>query len=136
MKITERLLEHKKILLLIAIIWTILVTYFCLKEGIKLPPILPKGADKLGHVVFHAGIVLFWFLALKSSSNSFKTQNILMKSILLSLFYGILIEICQALFTTTRSADWRDVLANCIGASIACLTIQLARKYLLRKQGI
>lgn len=124
----QHLLEHKKIHLSLAIAWTILVTYYCLKEGIKLPSILPKGADKLGHIIFHGGIVFFWFLALKSSYPLYETKKILAKCILISLFFGILIEICQAVFTTTRSADWHDVLANCIGASMGYLIIILAKK--------
>ncbi len=39
--------------------------------------------------------------------------------VIISFCYGILIEILQELFTTTRHADLKDVVANCTGAFLA-----------------
>lgn len=128
MKITERLLEYKKLWLFLALSWTATVAYFCLKEGIKLPSILPKRADKLGHVIFHMGIVGFWFLFLKSAHRNQCTTFLLKKSVLVSIFFGIVLELCQALFTSTRSADWQDVCANVAGAVVGSVFILYGRK--------
>ena len=119
----ERLLAYKKTLLTLAICWTSVVTYFCLKDGIVLPAVLPINFDKIGHVCFHIGMVFFWFLFLKSIKSNNSTTKILKQCVLISVSYGITMEICQAFLTATRTADWRDVFANSVGAIIGCLFI-------------
>ena len=130
----ERLLAYKKALFFLAICWTSLVTYFCLKDGIALPAMLPKNFDKIGHVCFHIGIVVFWFLFLKSIKPYSSTKKILKDCVWISVTFGVTMEICQALLTTTRSSDWHDVLANSVGAVIGCLFIfQICRTSLNQK---
>ena len=46
-----------------------------------------------------------------------------------SIFFGIAIEIAQALFTTTRKGDLVDVLANLSGAILAVCIILFFNKY-------
>jgi VanZ family protein len=50
-------------------------------------------------------------------------------SFLLSLFFGIAIELIQEFFTTTRSAEVIDELANLSGAILAVIAIILLNKY-------
>ena len=60
-----------------------------------------------------------------------KVKNVfkpLYSAVLFSFFYGIAIEIMQGLFTTTRSADVLDVLANVTGAILASVTILVLKK--------
>ena len=59
------------------------------------------------------------------TSGILREQRLLGKAIGLSIIYGCLIEIAQGLFTTTRQADLKDVLANFTGAMLAVL-LQLA----------
>lgn len=42
---------------------------------------------------------------------------------MLSVFFGIIIEILQGLYTTTRREDILDVAANVFGATLAVFTI-------------
>ena len=49
--------------------------------------------------------------------------------LLLSVFFGLLIELLQNVFTTTRVADVYDVLANTLGAIFAVILILLYEKY-------
>ncbi|MBV8249815.1 MAG: VanZ family protein, partial [Comamonas sp.] len=44
--------------------------------------------------------------------------------VLLCAAYGGLIEMLQAMFTTTRGAEWLDALANTLGAALAVLLWQ------------
>jgi VanZ family protein len=46
-----------------------------------------------------------------------------------SFFLGIAIELIQQFFTTTRTADVLDVLANISGATLAIIAIILLNKY-------
>ena len=115
MKLTNNLLVLNKIYLILALIWTTIVTFLCLINNNELPiPKFEKNTDKLGHMVFHIGITSLWFLYFKYKFVNVKKA--LIQAFLFSFVYGILIEIAQGLFTTTRSADILDVAANATGA--------------------
>ena len=115
MKPTNNLLVHNKIYLIFALIWTSIVTVLCLLNNNELPmPKFEKNTDKLGHMVFHFGITTLWYLYFKHKI--INTKKAVFQAFLFSFVYGILIEIAQGLFTTTRSADILDVAANATGA--------------------
>ena len=124
----QRLLEHKKKLLFLAIFYTLLVTALCLRSANILLSI-PKGFDKLGHICFHIGMVVSWFLYLKFRKPLVQTSTTLIQCLFISLIFGIAIEFAQANFTTTRSADINDVYANIFGSLLAALGILMIRKY-------
>jgi len=114
-KPTNNLLVHNKIYLIFALIWTSIVTVLCLLNNNELPmPKFEKNTDKLGHMVFHFGITTLWYLYFKHKI--INTKKAVFQAFMLSFVYGILIEIAQGLFTTTRSADILDVAANATGA--------------------
>ena len=51
--------------------------------------------------------------------------------LLLSVVYGIIIELIQGEFTVTRKADGFDVLANFFGAAVSVM-VMISYKYLIR----
>lgn len=51
-------------------------------------------------------------------------------ALVLSIFFGIAIELMQKFFTVTRSADVLDIIANLFGASIAVVSINYLDKYM------
>ena len=128
MKLTQRLLAHNKKLLYVAVFYTLLVTAMCLRTATILLKI-PKGFDKLGHICFHIGMVVVWFLYLKFRKPFIKTSITLIQCVILSLFFGIAIEFCQHYFTTTRTADINDVFANIFGSVVGVVVIATVRKY-------
>lgn len=128
MKPTNNLSVRNKIFYLVpALLWTTAVSYLCLISANQIPmPKLEKNFDKIGHLIFHFGITALWFLYFKKKSG--KTKSALLKAFLFSLFFGIAIEISQAIFTSTRSADVLDVVANSFGALLAIGIILLFKK--------
>lgn len=127
MKLTNNLSDHNKIYLIFALIWTIIVTVLCLISSDELPlPKFEKNYDKLGHMAFHFGITTLWYLYFKHKI--FNTKKAIIQAFLISFIYGILIEIAQALFTTTRTADILDVAANTIGALMVVGIVILYQK--------
>ncbi len=56
----------------------------------------------------------------------------LIKSCILAFIYGIIIEILQGELTTSRSADFNDVLANSIGIVIGILLVFLAKTQFIK----
>lgn len=120
MKITKPLLEHKKnLLLLLASSWTVIIAVLCLIKTDRLPTlgIGISGLDKIVHVIMHFVFTMLWSGYLKTNSNFGKIQAIQVG--FASLLYGIAIEVAQAVFTTSRKADFTDVCANSVGAILA-----------------
>ena len=127
-KLTKNLSEHKTTILWLAIIWIAIVTYFCLASFNELPKIEVNNFDKFGHITFHFGITFLWFLVFKFYSLN-ENKKALRKAFLFSFFYGITIEIFQDQFTTTRSGDALDVLANTSGSLLAIIFIMFSARY-------
>jgi VanZ family protein len=119
----------KKIFFWVALFWSVVILFFCLIKASQLPTVNVLYLDKAIHVAFHFVFTVLWFLFFKKklkTSNSFKPLFI---SFLLSLFFGIGIELIQEFFTTTRSAEVIDELANLSGAILAVIAIILLNKY-------
>ena len=74
--------------------------------------------DKVIHFFLYAFCGYFWCLVLRLNHN--KITSIL-RSFSISLILGLVMEICQYAFTTYRSFEWNDVVANIIGAIIGVL---------------
>ena len=117
-------MRNKKILLLFALLWTVLITILSLITvgdiggSITLP-----NKDKMVHFVFYFVFVLLWFHVKKSPHNYKKISVVVF---LIAIGYGILMELFQSVFTTTRTADIFDVLANSSGALAGLLFINYA----------
>lgn len=126
MKHIKNLLAHKYLYLWLAEIWTILIFFLCLVSVGNLPSVKVSGLDKLVHFTFHFVFVLLWFLYFKNRN----IKSILVKIVLASFSYGIFIEMCQSLFTTSRKADVLDVLANSTGALVALVVIIFYNNFL------
>lgn len=125
-KLIKNLLEHKHVIQVLTVFWTGLVTYLCLASSTSLPRVSLFKFDKLGHLSFHFGITVIWFLFWKTT---FKNENkfALIKAFLFSFFFGVIIELVQGL-TITRSSDIKDVFANTTGALIGVVFIYFAFK--------
>jgi len=125
---TNNLLVLKKTLFSLALCWTVLIAVLCLVKFGKLPAIAVRGADKYVHFTFHFVFTLLWgnYVWLKNKSTELK---LIVKVLLVSLSYGILIEFLQETLTTTRHADIYDVLANASGATTALAFFLLLKKY-------
>lgn len=118
----------KYILFLIALFWAGVIAYFCLEKSSDLPIVNIANVDKCIHTFFHFVFTFVWFLYFRKQLNFKYNLKPLLFSLLLSFVFGIIIEILQELFTTTRHADLLDVLANLIGASSAVLLVLICNK--------
>jgi VanZ family protein len=132
MQITKHLSEHKNKLIYPALLWTFFVATLCLVSFNSVPKVRIENFDKLVHACFHFGIVLLWFLYfnIQKSKPFIKAANL---AILFSLIFGILIEICQQLFTTSRKADVLDLVANTLGALLAVFFLKYTALWIYKK---
>jgi glycopeptide antibiotics resistance protein len=55
-------------------------------------------------------------------------QKLLFVSVLLSLLFGIVIEILQTKITLTRSGDIYDIMANFVGSILAFVFISVGKR--------
>lgn len=119
----------KYLLLLVALLWTSIVSYFCLVQSSDLPVINIQNLDKCIHVFFHFVFTFVWFLFLYKQLKLDSIFKPLLTSFLLSFVFGIIIEMLQGLVTTTRSADVMDGVANVTGATLAVVLVIICSKY-------
>jgi len=125
---TNNLLVLKKVIFSVAIGWTALIGFLCLVKLSNLPSLGVSGADKYVHFTFHFVFTILWgyYSWLNQNDIDFKKIRFIIIS---SICYGILIEMLQEVFTTTRHADIFDVLANLTGAIMALFIFFLIKKY-------
>lgn len=74
------------------------------------------------HFVFYFLFVILWNLYI--DFKTFHTKKAVM-ILFVAIGYGILMEIFQGIFTTERTADVLDVLANFSGAFIGLITTKI-----------
>ena len=110
--------NSNKIILSIAVLWTGFITFLSLAsvgstfgKAIKIP-----NKDKYVHFAFYFFFVIFWSLY-------FKKDKKRIQILLAAIGFGILMEICQGLFTKTRSPDILDVVANTFGAIMGLVIV-------------
>lgn len=118
----------KKICLGAALAWTGNIIYLCLIKASELPQITIPYIDKYVHAVFHFVFSLLWFYALRFSFKTVHRVKLLSIVFVMSLVFGIAIELFQTYLTVTRNGDAVDVLANSTGALLAILVIQILNK--------
>jgi VanZ family protein len=118
-------------LLLLALIWTIILTVLSLISFKKLPAIKLPGEDKTAHFIFYFVLTLVWYIALAKIHKKKYLKFIIAIAVII---YGIIIEILQGL-TNYRHADINDVFANTGGTFLALMFIYLLKfKNYLKKE--
>ncbi len=74
-------------------------------------------ADKVVHFVFYFVTTVLGTLFLREVGKGRRAiVPTIVKATLFAIIYGVIIEVIQAVFTTERSGDIMDALANTIGA--------------------
>lgn len=113
----------KRIFLGGALFWTGFILYLCLIRASNLPSVTIPYIDKCVHFVFHFVFSILWFLVLDFYFKSQRRNKLLGIVFLMSLCFGIAIELFQTFFTVTRNGDVIDVFANSAGSLLAILIL-------------
>lgn len=109
-----------------AILWTLFIASSCLLPASAFESFSIKSIfqlDKLIHFVLYFVFVLLWALTQERVSK----KSIILLGIL-SIAYGILIEVLQSAMSLGRAYDVADIVANTIGCVFGVLSITLVRK--------
>jgi VanZ family protein len=120
---------RKRIFFFAALFWTGVILFFCLIKSSDIPQVNVPYLDKAVHATFHFVFTVLWFLFFKKKLKTANSFRPLVISFVFSFFLGVAIELMQQFFTTTRTADVLDELANLSGATLAVIGIVLLNKY-------
>ena len=104
----------------VSLFWTGLIAFLSLKSNLSFAnEIQIANKDKYEHLLFYCILTVFWGLSFESKQN-----RTYLKIVLLVISYGILLEVCQGVFTETRQPDVFDALANSVGAGCGYLILK------------
>ncbi|MEO8515686.1 MAG: VanZ family protein [Flavobacterium sp.] len=117
--ITKLLLVLKNKAIGLALLWTLLILYLSLKNPSGEQRFSFANADKIVHFTFYFMFVILWYRYLFLAQKLQKGNKILL--VFIAVLLGILVEVAQKYFTTTRQADVWDVVANSLGAFVGIL---------------
>ena len=119
-----------KLLLGIAIAYTLLITAALLAPITGAPKIEIPFADKMVHLIINAGLFVVWASYVFSGKTKTTKTYTLPLLFLCTLLYGILIEVVQGSFIPTRGADFFDVVANVCGLILGFFAVKLTKKFI------
>lgn len=88
--------------------------------------------DKIIHLVLYFVLSVTLYASLQRNRYSKNSQNIVL-TLFITILYGLLMESFQYLFTTDRSPEIFDALANTIGSVLGISVFPLLRKYKISK---
>lgn len=117
----KSLLESKQ-LLVVCILYSVFITIIFLLPTKEIPKLFDTfiPIDKLVHVFIFLVLTFLWSFYVNSVLNDTK-PIVLLFILAASLFYGILIEVIQELYMSSRGAEVLDVIADLLGASLGLL---------------
>jgi VanZ family protein len=112
----------KRFALIIAIVYSLALAIVSLVKLDNIPDVGVSYGDKIFHFLAYCILTFLWFNVFFNAFK-LKKRRAIYFSIVLSIIFGIIIEILQETITVSRALDAYDVLANTIGVLIASLVL-------------
>lgn len=122
----------KKYLLVATIFYSLSLVVVCLLPLKKVPDIGVSFGDKVFHMLSYIVLTCLWFYSFYVHFKIDRRKS-LAYACVLSVVFGIIIEVLQEVLTNTRHADILDVLANSLGVLIAASIILLINRNTVKK---
>ena len=91
-----------------------------------------KNFDKILHFIFYLSLSIT-FLSSLGKESKFKVFDIKIITFVFVVSYGILMEIVQFYLTTTRSAEFFDIIANSSGCILGIFVFPFLQKLKIAK---
>ncbi|MFW5803918.1 MAG: VanZ family protein [bacterium] len=118
------------------IIWGLIILFFCLvnfnsgnSESIFADLLF---FDKIIHLFIFFVFSILLLIDLKNLYQKLSRKHYLI-TFFLSFFYALLTELMQKNFTSYRSFEWYDILADVLGIILALILFKLNRAFFLEK---
>lgn len=114
----------KKRVFLITVFYSLVLALVCLMPLKKIPNFGVSFGDKIFHSLTYVVLAFLWFGTFFFQFKKGKIKAIVYASVV-SIIFGIIVEVLQEVFTSTRQADMFDVLANSLGVLFAASLLLL-----------
>jgi len=121
-------LSGRRTLLLVAVVYTVFITFASLAPDRGVTPIDILYWDKYVHVIIHWLLTFIWFSYFFLGDQSHFSFKMVILALITCFFYGIVVEAFQHWFTETRTFDFFDIFANAIGDLLGLLSFMIVRK--------
>lgn len=95
----------------------------------KAPKFYVVLSDKIIHFVAYFLLSFLFYLMLKT----YNTRQTLNVAVIMSLIFGIVLELLQMTMTSGRMFDPYDLIANTLGVLVAVLVIKRNEKVIVKK---
>ena len=119
--ITQNILRYTPVVVMTLLVFVLsLLPSFCFKQTVVPFPPIP-GLDKVIHALMYAALTATCMYALPRDRRG-HLATVLRIALFMTL-YGAAIEVCQKLFTISRSMELLDISANAAGALTSSLLI-------------
>ena len=92
-----------------------------------IPKIDLSNTDKIFHFLAYSLLSWLWFYVFYFKFKWTKNKSLITTTII-SVLFGIIIEVLQSIITNTRVADNNDILANTLGVLLTIIIIILLKK--------
>ena len=109
--------------------YTIALSILSLVRLTDVPKLNTGYDDKIAHFVLYAGLCLFWFM----SFYALKSKSSLVLASLLSIGFGLVIEILQGIVSIHRTTEVFDLVANCLGVLTMAFIINAKKQVIVKK---
>lgn len=115
----------------ITILYSIALATVCLVPINDIIKVEISFGDKIFHSLAYIVLTALWYTAFFFKFH-YSKKKALLYAIIVSIVFGIIIEILQGTVTRYRSSDINDVFANTIGVLLAAVVIEIKNKYILK----
>lgn len=117
----------KNILLIITIGYSLALITVCLIKLNNIPDIGVSFGDKIFHFLAYGLLTFLWFYTFIYAFR-FKKKKAILSASILSVIFGIIIEVLQGSVTVSRQFDVYDVIANTMGVLLISLVLTFVKK--------
>ena len=107
------------------------LTVVCLIELNSFIEVKISNGDKIFHALSYVVLTVLWYFTFYYNFK-FNKGKALIYAVVVSIIFGIVIEVLQGTVTTYRSSDINDIFANSFGAILAAIVIAVKNKYILK----
>ena len=115
-------LQDNALLVALLISFTVALLSLISSDAIKTPRI--NVSDKFLHGLAYTGLMWSWLFFFRNK----RTTQIKLFLFLGLLLFGIILELLQGELTASRTADWKDVLANTTGLLLGLISFPFLYK--------
>jgi len=109
--------------------YTIAIAVLSLISNDDVPHFGTKNEDKIFHFIAYALLTLLWY----NVCFKYKRKHPIVIAFVVSITYGIILEVLQGQLTAGRDPSFMDVVANSIGVTIVALILTLKKKTTVKK---